>query len=124
MFHKGKEGYYTGLINLTIPEFFSVSRLKSRPRKLHDIQFKKGGKRRPYGGFGSKHGFKNGDVVRYFGRNNILTGIISANDLYSLSLNKRIKPGISKKNTVKIKSNTGIICNKIPPIGRAEGLLL
>lgn len=123
-FLRGKEGGYKGKIELTLPDFFSVFRLKSRPRKLHDIQFKKGGKRRTYGGYGSKHGFKNGDVVRYFGRKLTLTGRISANDLYDLCLTKRIKQGVSRKSSVKVRSSSGIICNKIPLIAKSESLLL
>ena len=68
-----------GLTNFT---FGTVSRLPSRPRKMHDLTIKKGGTRDTYGGFQGTHSYRNGDLVCYQTKNSNLTGRISANDLY------------------------------------------
>ncbi len=73
---------WLGEVKITLNElrFFVVKRPTSRPRKLHLIQFSKGGVRKPYGGFNKIHSFRNGDKVIWKDKT---IGFIQANNLYN-----------------------------------------
>lgn len=73
---------WKGEVQITQFPFLLVSRLGSRPRKMHDLTVKKGGGRDSYGGFNTTHPFKNGDYVEYRTAKKVVKGYISANDIY------------------------------------------
>lgn len=118
----GNQTGYTwkGFVQITRFNFSLVERLPSRPRKLHDLTIKKGGKKDPYGGFNGTHSFRNGDLVRYQTKRSCLTGYISANDLYQFfPKKKRLKQGVSDKNTKLLKRSCNLLVN---PIGEVAFL--
>lgn len=109
-FHTGCQ--WKGIVQVTPFTFGIVERLSSRPRKMHDLTVQKGGVRDTYGGFDGTHSFKNGDYVEYKTKRSILKGYISANDLYQLfPVKKRLKQGVTDKNTRLIRYSIHLIVN-------------
>ncbi|MBW4647279.1 MAG: RRXRR domain-containing protein [Kastovskya adunca ATA6-11-RM4] len=119
---------WKGLIQVTPFPFGIVERLPSRPRKMHDLTVQKGGVRDTYGGFDGTHSFKNGDYVEYKTKRSTLRlgyfdkaqyksvttlkGYISANDLYQFfPVKKRLKQGVTDKNTRLIRYSSHLIVN-------------
>ena len=82
--------------------FANLKRLTNRPRKLHLIEFTKGGVRKSYGGFNKKHCFRNGDIVQYKTKKKDIMGIIQSNDLYGAVEGKwkRLKQIDNNKNLI------------------------
>ncbi len=107
-------GYlWKGEIEITSFDFATVERLPSRPRKMHDITIKKGGKRDTYGGYNGTHSYRNGDVVQYKTQKSCFAGIISANDLYKFfPKKKRLKQGITDANSKLLKRNCNLLVNR------------
>ena len=95
-----KSADYIGELQLTKFYFKCISRLNTRPHKLHVVQFSKGRIRRSYGGLNKIHSFSNGDLVRYRAIKKNLLGYVQSNDLYNFvnSKWKRIHQLISNKN--------------------------
>jgi hypothetical protein len=103
---------WKGLIQVTPFPFGIVERLPSRPRKMHDLTVQKGGVRDTYGGFDGTHSFRNGDYVEYKTKRSTLKGYISANDLYQFfPVKKRLKQGVTDKNTRLIRYSSHLIVN-------------
>lgn len=105
---------WIGELKITNFDFLMVSRLGKRPRKMHDLTIKKGGRRDSYGGFNSTHPYKNGDKVEYHTKKLHLVGIVSACDLYQMfPKRQRLKQGITAKNTRLISRNCNLVVNYI-----------
>ncbi len=99
-------------VQVTPFTFGLVERLPSRPRKMHDLTVQKGGVRDTYGGFDGTHSFKNGDYCEYKTKRSTLKGYISANDLYQfVPTKKRLKQGVTDKNTRKIRYSSHLVVN-------------
>lgn len=107
-------GYqWMGEVKVTSFGFAIVERFSSRPRKMHDLTIKKGGIRDTYGGFDGTHTFGNGDYVQYQTNRSRFNGFISANDIYQFSPNqKRLKQGVTDKNTRLLKRSTNLLVQK------------
>ena len=106
-----KSADYIGKLQLTKFQFKCVSRLNTRPHKLHHTQFKKGKFRLSYGGFKKLHNFHNGDYIKYESKKKLLLGYIQANDLYNFVSNNwiRIKISVRPKNTNLIRNSCNLI---------------
>lgn len=106
-------GYqWQGIVQVTPFSFGIVERLPSRPRKMHDLTVQKGGVRDTYGGFNGTHSLKNGDYCEYRTKRSTFKGYISANDLYQFfPTKKRLKQGVSDKNTRLLRYSSHLIVN-------------
>jgi hypothetical protein len=93
--------YWKGKVQTTQFPFLLISRLGSRPRKMHDLTVKKGGVRDSYGGFNATHPFKNGDYVEYATAKKIVRGYISANDIYQYHPKKQRVLQIQRSSMAK-----------------------
>jgi hypothetical protein len=104
--------HWKGLVEITPFPFGIISRLSSRPRKMHELTVQKGGVRDSYGGFRSTHSFRNGDYVEYRTKRSNFRGYISANDLYQFHpIKKRLKQGITDRTGRLIRYSSNLIVN-------------
>lgn len=109
-------GYsWKGEVEITQFSFYLVSRLGSRPRKMHDLTIKKGGVRDSYGGFNATHPYRNGDYVQYRTAKKVITGYISANDIYQYYPKKQRllqiqRPSMAKNlRRLRFSSNLSVV---------------
>ncbi len=105
--------YWKGEVGIDInSQFKNVKRLTNRPKKLHLIEYKKGGKRKAYGGSKKVHNFRNGDIVKYQTKKKTIVGVIQSNDIYGKIKDswKRLKQLTNNKNLTLLARQGNLIC--------------
>ncbi|OLT59807.1 RRXRR domain-containing protein [Moorena bouillonii] len=117
-----RKNYYHRNGKLSIPKncdvtdavFSVIRRAPISRRKLHLLQFSKGGKRRKYGGTTTSHGFRKGDYVEAVKAGKITRGWVSGETTKQVSVSdinwKRIGQFTARKVRL-LKRATGLIVN-------------
>lgn len=103
---------WLGSVRLTASLFKVIRRPPICRRQLHLLQYRKGGKRRAYGGTVTRHGFRKGDLVRAVMAGREYIGFVSGDTARQVSVsdaNWRRLGQFAKSKVELLKRHTGLL---------------